>query len=94
MVEHGDNILPGDIQGAIMFDLYQNLNDYLMLNITSNLSAEKLEEFNGLITEKPSEEELQKFLKKNTDYQKMVKLSCEQLRNAYLENKHNSTSKK
>lgn len=82
---HGDDVLPGEIQGKIMFDLYNSFLDYLVLNMTNSLSDEKLEEFLDKFKNE-DEKELQDFLKENADYKKVLSETLEEFEGVYLKN--------
>jgi len=87
MSEHGDLVLPAKLQGEIMADLFLSLNDLLVMNFINVLGDKKVIEYEKLLIDKRSQEEVDEFLMKNTDYKRVVKDTLESFRKAYLKNK-------
>jgi hypothetical protein len=84
MAEHGDLVLPGKLQGQIMADLYASLGELINLNIVKALSDKKVVEYEKMLINKASQEEIDQFLLKNMNYKKVLSDTLDEFRQVYM----------
>lgn len=84
LIEGGSDILPGDIQADILYDLYVRFIDYLMANVAKALPEEKYYEFQEMLETEVSQAKIEEYIKANIDYSRVMRETFDEFRKIYL----------
>jgi iron-sulfur cluster repair protein YtfE (RIC family) len=84
MIEKGNDIMPADIQAEMMHDLYTRFGDYLMVNLSKSMEKEASYQFEDMLSNQDPSEEVINFIKEKTDFEKVVKETCDEFREIYI----------
>jgi len=87
LAEKKADTLSGEIQGKLMYDLYERFNDYLLVNTAKAMPEDKKDEFDALIGSDATAQDIQKFIRDNTDYSKVVSETCDEFKQVFLSGK-------